>query len=86
MKLESLQLDKFKDSALKKEQMFKLNGGDTATPGGHACRIDEQGRTWEFDYGFDAIRDGGLITLHNRTNNVLSDGQCVANPSFMQPQ
>jgi natural product precursor len=75
MKLESLKLDKFKDNSLKREQMFNLNGGGTATEGGHACQVDEFGRTWELDYGYDAIRDG-VVTYHNRTNRVRSNVIC----------
>ena len=75
MKLESLKLEKFNDKALKREQMFNFNGGGTATPGGHACQVDEFGRTWELDYGYDAIRDG-VLCYHNRTNRVRSTVDC----------
>lgn len=68
MKLESLHLAKFQGNALKRAQMFTLSGGDTATPGGHKdCGI-HNGQAASFDYGYDAIRDGGVITYHNRSN------------------
>ena len=76
MKLESLKLEKFKNETLKREQMFKLNGGGTATPGGSGCgdnvfASDPTG-VYNFDYGYDAIRtnaDGSTyVTYHNRTN------------------
>lgn len=71
MKLERLQLDKFQDKALKKEQMFKLNGGkDTLTSGGSSCETDSFCRVWEFDYGYDAIRNNGT-SFHNRKNRHL---------------
>lgn len=77
MKLESLKLNKFKDNALKREQMFTLNGGDTRTDPGSACEVDQFGRTWEFDYAYDAIRDGGGTSLHGRTNRRLSSVNCA---------
>lgn len=82
MKLESLKENKFKEAVLKREQMFTLSGGDTVTAGGTACRTDEFGRTFTFSYGYDAIRDNGTTTLHNRTNNVLVDAECVNDPSI----
>ncbi len=66
MKLESIKLDKFKDNVLKKEQMFMLNGNGIATPGGNICAPHgPEGRVMNFDYGYDAIRDGSL-TFHSR--------------------
>jgi hypothetical protein len=68
MKLESLQLDKFHDKALKREQMFKLNGGGIETPAGNTCEKDPVTGVWEnFNYGYDAIRSDGTRTFHNRT-------------------
>lgn len=81
MKLESLKETKFKDSVLKRGQMFTLNGGSTPTAGGSACQVDEFGRTWTFDYAYDAIRDG-LICLHGRTNRVRATVECVDDPSI----
>ncbi len=76
MKLESLKLEKFKSNSLKREQMFKLSGGDTRTNPGTACEVDQFGRTWEFDYAYDAVRTGGMISLHGRTNRHLSKVIC----------
>jgi hypothetical protein len=70
MKLESLQLDKFKGNALKREQMFSLNGGGTQTDPGTVCGPHGQsGEIVRFDYGYDSYRDG-ILTYHNRTNIV----------------
>ncbi|WP_293872334.1 hypothetical protein [Flavobacterium sp.] len=67
MKLESLQLDKFQDKALKREQMFMLNGGGIPTGPGNICLQNSSG-VWEnFDYGYDSDRGGGVLTFHNRT-------------------
>ena len=63
MKLESLKLEKFENNALERKQMFKLNGGGTPTPGGSTCQGGQS-----FDYGYDSIRDGGVITYHSRKN------------------
>lgn len=82
MKLESLKETKFKDVVLKREQMFTLNGGGTPTPGGSACKTDEYGRTFTFDYGYDSIRDGGIRTLHNRTNFVRVEDTCINDPNI----
>ena len=68
MKLESLKLEKFKDSTLKREQMFMLNGGGIATGGGNICAPHgSSGEMMNFDYGYDANRDG-ILTFHNRSN------------------
>lgn len=70
MKLESLKLEKFKDSTLKREQMFMLNGGGIETGPGNTC--DEIGGKWvNFDYGYDSYRGPGKVTYHNRTNLVV---------------
>jgi hypothetical protein len=79
MKLESLKKDKFKDNTLKKEQMFQLNGGGVATPGGTICGPHGQSQAVvQYDYGYDAVRnnpDGTTyITYHNRSNVV--EGVC----------
>jgi len=67
--LESLQLDKFQDKALKKEQMFKLNGGEgTATAGGHMANGTHNGSPASFDYSYDSDRGDGVITYHERSN------------------
>jgi natural product precursor len=70
MKLESLQLEKFSNNSLQKEQMFSLKGGlvavGTKTPAGHACG-DTNGHCSNFDYGYDVNR-GGFTTFHDRTN------------------
>lgn len=68
MKLESLQLEKFKGNALKREQMFKLNGGTigTPTPGGHNPNGSHAGYPASYDYSYDSDR-GGVITYHGRT-------------------
>lgn len=63
MKLESLQLEKFKADALKKEQMFALNGAGTRTPGGE--RED-------YSYGYDSDRGNGVITYHDRKRLPIS--------------
>lgn len=68
MKLENLKSGKFKNNELKREQMFRLNGGDTATVGGTYVSATHNGVTESFDYAYDAIRDGGVITYHGRTN------------------
>lgn len=65
--------------------MFQLNRGGTETPGGHACQVDEFGRTWEFDYGYDAIRNG-ITGLHNRTNRIRSTVICPDDPSIEGPR
>lgn len=72
MKLESLQLDKFKNNGLEREQMFSLKGGlavGTATPAGHGYGV-MNGVYYEADYGYDSIRSDGSTTYHNRTNYV----------------
>lgn len=82
MKLESLKENKFKDSVLKREQLFMLNGGGTKTPSGRGCGVDSYGRTYFADYGYDAIRKGAdgstFTTYHNRTNFNWSgsEGEC----------
>lgn len=72
MKLESLKLEKFENYALKKEQMFTLNGGGTQTPGGSGCGYgtvsSDYYTMYSYDYGYDVDRGDGLITYHNRTN------------------
>lgn len=72
MKLESLKLDKFKGSALKREQMFMLNGGGIATGGGNiTAPAGAYGKLANFDYGYDSQRSDGnggtFLTFHNRT-------------------
>jgi hypothetical protein len=67
MKLESLKLDKFKDDALKREQMFMLNGGGIATGPGNIT-APHMGRLANFNYGYDSHRSDGYLTFHNRTN------------------
>jgi natural product precursor len=83
MKLESLQLDKFQDKALKKEQMFKLNGGGTKTEGGFGCGTGTLGSNpnavLAFNFGYDVDRGGGRITYHDRTNvREISAAECNA--------
>lgn len=68
MKLESLKETKFKDVVLKREQMFTLNGGGTATPGGHNSNGTHNGIPASYDYSYDSIRDGGVVTYHGRSN------------------
>lgn len=72
MKLESLQLEKFNNNSLQKEQMFSLKGGlamaGTRTGGGSTCGMTN-GQCSNFDYGYDSIRDGGT-TYHDRSNVV----------------
>ena len=69
MKLESLELNKFKNDALKKGVMSKLNGGKaqagTETRGG--CRADAGDPRGHYTYGYDSDRGNGVITYHNRT-------------------
>lgn len=71
MKLESLKLDKFKGNALKKEQMFMLNGGGVATGSGNTSDVSS-GNCYNYDYGYDSVRNDGnggtYITYHNRSN------------------
>lgn len=68
MKLESLKLEKFKDSALKKEQMFMLNGGGIVTSGGTIRGPHGPGgKLATYDYGYDSSRNGTL-TFHDRSN------------------
>jgi hypothetical protein len=71
MKLESLKSEKFKGNALKREQMFTLNGGGTVTPGGNRT---EGG--YNYDYGYDSNRGDGVTTYHDRSNlkKVISIG------------
>ncbi|WP_396146907.1 TIGR04149 family rSAM-modified RiPP [Flavobacterium sp.] len=81
MKLENLKLDKFQDKALKKEQMFKLNGGGTRTPGGHGCGggtvSSNMGACYDYDFGYDIDRGNGNITYHDRTNvKIISFSEC----------
>ncbi len=72
MKLESLELDKFKENSLKKEQLFMLNGGGTETGGGTNYNGTHGGQPAAYDYSYDSIRersDGSLwITFHGRSN------------------
>lgn len=63
MKLESLNLEKFKKNALKKEQLFMLNGGGTVTGEGSNPPEDKRG---PYYYGYDSIRSDGRTTYHNR--------------------
>lgn len=86
MNLESLKNSKFKDSVLKKEQLFTLNGGGTATPGGTGCGTGTSAShpdvIYKYDFGYDAIRknpDGStFITYHNRTNvSIISAEECA---------
>lgn len=69
MKLESLKLEKFKDSSLKKEQMFMLNGGGIPSGGGN-INASHNGRPANFNYGYDSYRNG-ILTFHDRTNVVF---------------
>ncbi len=72
MEFESLKMSKFKENAIKKEQLFGLTGGGMATGGGTNLEAIHGGQTTCFDYGYDAVRnnpDGStFITYHNRTN------------------
>lgn len=82
MKLESLKEEKFKNATLKKEQMFMLNGGGTATPGGSGCGSGVSAafpnKIYRFDFGYDIDRGNGWITYHNRTNvSVISAEECA---------
>lgn len=86
MKLESLKNDKFKNNVLKREQMFTLNGGGTATPAGSGCGTGTSAAypnvNYKYDYGYDAIRtrpDGSTYTTyHNRTNvSIISAAECA---------
>ncbi|WP_195760071.1 hypothetical protein [Flavobacterium sp. LC2016-23] len=68
MKLESLKLEKFKDSTLKREQMVNLSGGGTVssgktTKGPHGLLKQNA----IYDYGYDSYRNG-ILTFHNRSN------------------
>ena len=72
MKLESLALNKFTPNALKKEQMFQLNGGGIATGSGNVCAPHgPSGAHMNFNNGYDSSRDDGnggtYMTYHNRT-------------------
>ena len=62
MKLERLSLEKFRKDALKKEQMFKLNGGGTRTSGGTNYNGMHGGRP----AAYDGTAEG--ITYHGRSN------------------
>ncbi|OXB19975.1 hypothetical protein [Flavobacterium tructae] len=66
MELESLKLDKFKDRALKREQLFVLNGDGVKSPAGTICDW-HGGKLQKFDYGYDSER-GGRLTFHDRCN------------------
>jgi hypothetical protein len=67
----SLKLDKFKGSALKREQMFTLNGDGMRTDPGHATD-NSGGRCQTYDYSYDSQRSNGsggtFITYHGRSN------------------
>ncbi|MRX41947.1 hypothetical protein GJU43_21935 [Flavobacterium sp. LC2016-23] len=68
MKLERLDLEKFKDCTLKKEQLFALSGGGTKTGPDNICgEHGPEGKIMNFDYGYDVYRNGTL-TFHNRSN------------------
>jgi len=68
MKLESLNLEKFKDCSLKKRQMFALNGGGERTdPGVNHCG-EQGGEPCVFDYSYDSVRSDGRHTFHGRSN------------------
>ena len=80
MKLESLKETKFKDSTLKKEQMFKLNGGvGTVTPGGWGCGTgtvsSDMDTSYSYNFGYDVDRGNGYITYHDRSN-VVRNADC----------
>lgn len=67
MKLESLKLEKFNDSTLKKEQMVQLNGGGIPSPAGTTKGPHGPlGANALYNYGYDVYRNGEL-TFHNRT-------------------
>ncbi|MDL2144871.1 hypothetical protein QQY79_20270 [Flavobacterium tructae] len=67
MKLESLKLDKFKDRALKREQLFVLNGGGIYSGAGNICAPHGQSqKVMNFNYGYDSNRNG-VITFHDRS-------------------
>lgn len=90
MKLESLKLEKFQDSALKKEQMFMLNGGGTKT-GANWCYTGgtHNGRAASFYYGYDSDR-GGVTTYHDRSQiryeeiEVIMPGAIENDESFIK--
>jgi len=67
MKLESLKNEKFSQNLLKREHLFKLNGGNCKTSGGRAELI-VYGKRCIADYGYDIIRSStGATTYHDRT-------------------
>jgi len=70
MKLESLKMDKFKENALKKEQMFELNGlAERTSPGINLCHYSG-GHWYLVDYAYDTVRadiPGGLA-FHGYSN------------------
>lgn len=71
MKLESLKLNKFKDIALKREQLFTLNGGGIATGGGNITGPHgASGQNANYNYGYDSSRNG-VLTFHDRSNVVF---------------
>ncbi|MFD2892013.1 hypothetical protein ACFS5J_08325 [Flavobacterium chuncheonense] len=81
MKLESLKLEKFKENALKKEQLFVLGGQNTVTPAGSGCGIGTSASNpdtiYKYDYGYDVDRGDGFITYHNRTNvSIITAEEC----------
>lgn len=80
MKLESLKNDKFKSNVLKREQMFRLNGGQTeTTPAGQACGSNTvyPFQTVIFDYSWDSIRNGSTY-YHGRSNmKEMSQQDCL---------
>ena len=86
MKLESLKENKFKDSVLKREQLFTLNGGGTVTAAGSGCgagtSASHPDTIYKYDFGYDSIRtnaDGStFVTYHNRTNvSIISAAECA---------
>lgn len=70
MKLESLELEKFKDNSLKREQLFTLNGGGIPSgPGTIVGPHGASGRNASYNYGYDSSRNGTL-TYHDRSDVV----------------
>ena len=71
MKLERLQLEKFKDNALKKEQMVPLGGRNVITNSGSRVGPHSIMGITHYNYGYDVDRyDGDTYngtTYHNRT-------------------
>lgn len=68
MKLESLNLEKFKEKSLNNGQMHSLKGGGLVTGGGGPIEVQSGGKWWSVCYTYDSIRGNGFATYHGWYN------------------